>query len=78
MALTIRCLFVLIAFLRDLRGPLSIPRNHGCIALFFPSAGHSLGSGCLRYPVAGQGDLEGLSGRVPYDTLSFCIDCPLS
>ncbi len=49
--------------------------NHGCIALFFPSAGHSLASGRLRYPAAGQGDLKGLSGRVLHLPHSFKRPC---
>ena len=56
--------FYITALIRDLCGPPSLPRNHGRIALFFPSAGHSLASGRLRYPPAGQRDLEGPPGRV--------------
>src|SRR5207249_5408079 len=42
---------VVIVLLRDLRGPARVPRDHGSLALFFPSAGHSFATGCLCRPV---------------------------
>jgi hypothetical protein len=43
---------VVIVHLRDFGGPACVPHDHGSLALFFPRAGHSLPTACLRGPVA--------------------------
>ena len=52
LAFAVGSFLVLIALFRDLRGPARVPRDHGGIALLFPSTDHSLATARLRCPAA--------------------------